>query len=138
MPNTLNESSAWTRPSSSYRYVLLVVGSAVDFLFVMSFQILFEFHSREGRFPSLKSKESDLKLLEQLRDSVTSKFELPEKKIPASINPLLFSELSPVAAIVGGVLAQEVIKTISNKDRPHKNFFLFNPLQSAGVVEIVE
>ena len=28
---------------------------------------------------------------------------------------LLFSELSPVAAIVGGVLAQEIIKVISNK-----------------------
>jgi ubiquitin-like 1-activating enzyme E1 A len=50
---------------------------------------------------------------------------------------LLFSELSPVAAIVGGVLAQEIIKVISNKDEPHKNFFLFNPLESAGVVEDV-
>ncbi len=75
--------------------------------------------------------------------------------------PLLFSELGPVAAIVGksksmitkknreragiifkflfsgGILGQEVIKVISNKDAPHNNFFLFNPLESAGVVECI-
>ena len=50
---------------------------------------------------------------------------------------LLFSELSPVAAIVGGVLAQEIIKVISNKDAPHNNFFLYNPMETCGVVETI-
>ena len=49
---------------------------------------------------------------------------------------LLFAELSPVCAIVGGVLAQEVIKAISNKDAPHNNYF-YNPLESYGVVETI-
>jgi len=49
--------------------------------------------------------------------------------------PLLFLERSPVAAIVGGKLAQEIIKAISNKDAPHNNFFIFNPCDGAGVVE---
>ena len=50
---------------------------------------------------------------------------------------IVFSELSPVAAIVGGVLAQEVIKTVSKKDQPQNNFFLYNPIESSGSVEAV-
>ena len=64
-------------------------------------------------------------------------FGLPEGKMSKDLPPMLFSELSPVAAIVGGILAQEIIKVISNKDEPHKNFFLYNPLESAGIVEDV-
>ena len=50
---------------------------------------------------------------------------------------LLFAELSPVCAIVGGVLAQEVIKAISYKDAPHNNYYFYNPLESCGVVETI-
>lgn len=50
---------------------------------------------------------------------------------------LLFGELSPVCAIVGGVVAQEIIKAISNKDAPHNNYFFYNPLESCGVVETI-
>ena len=53
------------------------------------------------------------------------------------ISGLLFAELAPVAAIVGGILGQEVIKAISNKDAPHNNFFFYNPLESCGVVETI-
>lgn len=45
------------------------------------------------------------------------------------------SELSPVCAVVGGVLAQEVIKAISAKDRPYMNSFLYNGQQNTGIVE---
>ena len=82
-------------------------------------------------------RDGDMKLLTSLRDSIISKFGLPEKKIPEDILPMLFSELSPVAAIVGGVLGQEVIKVISNKDAPHNNFFLYNPLESSGIIETI-
>ena len=103
----------------------------------MSLQILLEFQSREGCSPRAEHREDDLKLLTSLKDSIESKFGLPAGKIPAEALPLLFSELSPVAAIVGGVLGQEVIKVISNKDAPHNNFFLYNPLESCGVVETI-
>lgn len=43
---------------------------------------------------------------------------------------LLFSELSPVCAIVG-VLAQEVIKAISNKDVPSTTTFFTTTRESA-------
>lgn len=100
-------------------------------------QILLEFQSREGCSPRSSMREEDMKLLTSLRSSIISKYSLPESKIPADILPMLFSELSPVAAIVGGVLGQEVIKVISNKDAPHNNFFLYNPLESCGVVETI-
>ncbi len=47
------------------------------------------------------------------------------------------SELSPVCAVVGGVLAQEVIKAISAKDRPYTNTFLYDGRQSTGVIELL-
>lgn len=99
--------------------------------------VLYEFQSREGRSPALAHEESDLKLLADLAESIKEKFGLPEAKISPDFFPALFGETSPVAAIVGGIQAQEIIKIISNKDAPHNNFFLFNPLETAGVVEAV-
>lgn len=103
-------------------------------------QVLFEFQSREGCSPRSAKRESDMELLKRLREDIAQKLELPAKS--KLINEdgdkmleLLFSELSPVAAIVGGVLSQEIIKVISNKDAPHNNFFLYNPMESCGVVE---
>ena len=98
---------------------------------------MFEFQSKQGRSPAAKTQSEDLTLLRSLSESITEKFSLPKTKIPESTLSLLFSESSPVAAIVGGVLAQEIIKTISNKDAPHNNFFLFNPLDSSGIVETI-
>lgn len=103
-------------------------------------QVLFEFQSQEGCSPRTSKRETDIELLKKLRAEVAKKLDLPEKNKLVNEDgdkmlELLFSELSPVAAIVGGVLAQEIIKVISNKDAPHNNFFLYNPMESCGVVE---
>lgn len=50
---------------------------------------------------------------------------------------MVYGQLSPVCAIVGGVLAQEIIKAVSQKDPPHNNFFFFNTQDGAGVVECI-
>ena len=47
------------------------------------------------------------------------------------------SELSPVCAVVGGVLAQEVIKALSAKDRPYTNSFLYDGQQGSGIIELL-
>jgi len=103
-------------------------------------QVLFEFQSRDGCSPRLTHRDEDMGLLKRLRDDIARKLELPSgnkltNEDGDQMLTLLFSELSPVAAIVGGVLAQEIIKVISNKDAPHNNFFLYNPMESCGVVE---
>lgn len=35
-------------------------------------------------------------------------------------------EISPVCAVMGGIVGQEVLKAISHKDKPIQNFFFLN------------
>ncbi|XP_044501509.1 SUMO-activating enzyme subunit 1B-1-like [Mangifera indica] len=44
-------------------------------------------------------------------------------------------EFPPVCAILGGILGQEVIKAISGKCDPLKNFFFFDVVDGKGIVE---
>lgn len=46
----------------------------------------------------------------------------------------VYAQISPVCAIVGGVMGQEIIKTVSQKEQPHNNLFLFNPDTMCGQV----
>lgn len=39
---------------------------------------------------------------------------------------LLDTEISPVAAIVGGILAQDILRTLSANELPIQNWFYFN------------
>jgi len=101
-------------------------------------QVLFAFQASEGvTRPRASNKAADLAKLCSLRDSTLGAMSVPLEKVPDSSLALLFSQLSPVAAILGGVLSQEVIKAISNKDAPHNNYFFYNPVDSCGVVETI-
>jgi len=100
-------------------------------------QVLFEFQSEAGRKPTPSTKVEDVEKLKKLRDSVLEQMKIPVTKVGDSMLDMLFGELSPVCAIVGGVMAQEMIKAISNKDAPHNNYFFYNPEQSCGVVETI-
>jgi len=100
-------------------------------------QVLFDFQSEVGHPPSPATRAQDIEKLKTVRDSTLARLSVPVEKISDEYLSLLFSELSPVCAIVGGVLSQEVIKAISNKDAPHNNFFFYNPVESCGVVETI-
>jgi len=101
-------------------------------------QILFNFQSETGLSrPRASARSEDLAKLCELRDKTLTDLSVPKEKVPDQLLGLLFAELSPVSAIVGGVLAQEVIKAISNKDAPHNNYFFYNPMESCGVVETI-
>eukprot|EP01137_Pigoraptor_chileana_P036644 Opistho-2@32587 len=41
-------------------------------------------------------------------------------------------ELSPIAAIVGGLLSQEVLKAASKKEMPHNNLFVYNGIDGTN------
>ena len=45
---------------------------------------------------------------------------------------LFFGDISPVCAVLGGVMAQEVIKAVSHKEPPINNIFLFDPVSYSG------
>lgn len=90
-------------------------------------------HSHSLPDPANRSK--DAAELQSLAESYLPELGL----VPSKLNPawasFVFAELSPVCAIVGGVLGGEVIKAVSLKDAPHNNFFLYNGFQCDGFVE---
>ena len=40
-----------------------------------------------------------------------------------------------VCAVVGGILAQEIVKVLFQRDPPHNNFFVFDGMKGNGFVE---
>jgi len=55
-----------------------------------------------------------------------------------AIYSMVFGELSPAAAVLGGVLAQEIIKAVSHKNVPIRNHFFFNgATDRVGLVEAI-
>ncbi|XP_059162799.1 SUMO-activating enzyme subunit 1-like [Physella acuta] len=94
-----------------------------------------EFLEIHGRFPSTSTLEADTKELQNLRVQVLNKLGVPAKSIPEDFYLYGFGELSPVCAIVGGVLGQEIIKAVSQKDAPLNNFFFYNGVNDDGMVD---
>jgi ubiquitin-like 1-activating enzyme E1 A len=41
-------------------------------------------------------------------------------------------ELSPVAAVMGGMLGNEAVKVVTGKDEPMNNLFVFDAMNGAG------
>ncbi|CAG0901844.1 unnamed protein product [Darwinula stevensoni] len=96
---------------------------------------LLSFRKLEKRKPHPSTKEGDGKKIQDLIGEFVNKSNLKLSKLPENFEQKVFGELSPVCAVVGGVLAQEAIKASSHKDTPHNNFFLFDGLQCLGIVE---
>lgn len=97
-------------------------------------KVLLKFRTEVGRNPQGATRADDLGLLKKLRDSELAGFDLSVDKVPDEYLDTVFSQVSPVCAIVGGELAQEVIKAVSQKGAPHNNFFFFNPVKNHGIV----
>lgn len=91
--------------------------------------ILQRFRNNEKRDPQPSSRDEDLKKLYAIRDEIANGL------VPDSAFVHVFAQISPVAAIVGGELSQEVIKAVSQKEAPHLNVFLFDPVKCCGFVE---
>ncbi|RZF48555.1 hypothetical protein LSTR_LSTR011170 [Laodelphax striatellus] len=117
----------WT--SDEYKQKL----SKMDSTFFLV-RILQCFRSEVNRNPKAASIESDIELLKSIRDKELAKMNVNTDKVPDSLFQMVFAQLSPVCAIVGGVLAQEIIKTVSQKDAPHNNMFFFNPNNHLGQI----
>ncbi|KAH8417873.1 hypothetical protein KR222_007512 [Zaprionus bogoriensis] len=99
---------------------------------IVLLRVLQHFRSKEKRDPSYKSRESDIELLQQIRDELA-----PNSALKNDALGLLFGQISPAAAVVGGIVAQEVIKVVTRMEAPHRNLFLFNPETCVGYVEAV-
>ncbi|KAE8750393.1 hypothetical protein FOCC_FOCC002951 [Frankliniella occidentalis] len=98
-------------------------------------KILLKFRSENMRDPSPGTRSADMEELNRLKNEVLTKMSIPLEKVPDNLLSMVFAEIGPVCAIVGGVLSQEIIKALSQHEAPHNNMFFFNPERNLGHVE---
>ncbi|XP_073295619.1 SUMO-activating enzyme subunit 1B-1-like isoform X3 [Primulina huaijiensis] len=97
----------------------------------------FEFEELEGRSPG-ETSTTDLLDVQKLKREICEANSVSESLIPDSLLVRLLkgkTEFPPVCAIIGGILGQEVIKAISGKGDPLKNFFFFDAMDGKGLIE---
>ncbi|KAM8707216.1 hypothetical protein ACLKA7_011331 [Drosophila subpalustris] len=99
---------------------------------IILLRVLQNFRSTHKRDPSYKSRDSDIALLEKIRDEL-----MPNSALNNDALGLLFAQISPAVAVVGGVVAQEIIKVVTKMEAPHRNLFIFNPETCMGYVEAI-
>ncbi|XP_022770608.1 SUMO-activating enzyme subunit 1B-1-like isoform X2 [Durio zibethinus] len=95
------------------------------------------FEDVEDRNPG-ETSIADLPGILKLRKELCETNSLSESQVPdALLERLLIGtrEFPPVCAIIGGILGQEVIKAISGKGDPLKNFFFFDAMDGKGLIE---
>jgi ubiquitin-like 1-activating enzyme E1 A len=105
-------------------------------LFVV-IKCFFQYWNKYSRYPSLESvqelKDMKNQFLKESQAKLREKNKVTDNIVEAFVNNL-GTELSPVCAIVGGVVAQEILKIICHNDRPFNNSFFFNGLDDSGMV----
>ncbi|XP_047314632.1 SUMO-activating enzyme subunit 1B-1-like [Impatiens glandulifera] len=100
-------------------------------------RVLEKFEESKGYLPGESSAE-DLPDILKIRKEMCQAQSIDEAQIPESLLQRLVlgsREFPPVCAILGGILGQEVIKGISAKGEPLKNFFFFDAMDGKGVIE---
>ncbi|KAI4815811.1 hypothetical protein KUCAC02_005938, partial [Chaenocephalus aceratus] len=81
------------------------------FLFLLSLAtVLLKFQTDKGRDPDPLSYPEDSQLLRQIREDVLEALAVSSDLLNDDFISYCFSEMSPVCAVVGGVLGQEVVK----------------------------
>ncbi|CAG8679048.1 5517_t:CDS:10, partial [Dentiscutata heterogama] len=95
-------------------------------------QILWKFQQEMGRLPATNDN-SDVEKLLSLRNSylqtihINNLFVTDEFLI--TLASFALTELTPICAILGGVLAQDILNVLSKKGAPINNLFVFDGLQ---------
>ncbi|XP_051693349.2 SUMO-activating enzyme subunit 1 [Oryctolagus cuniculus] len=98
-------------------------------------QVLLKFRTDKGRDPGSATRGEDAELLLQIRNDVLDSLGVSADLLPDDFVRYCFSEMAPVCAVVGGILAQEIVKALSQRDPPHNNFFFFDGMKGNGIVE---
>ncbi|KAK4395591.1 SUMO-activating enzyme subunitB-1 [Sesamum angolense] len=103
----------------------------------LAMRVIEKFEELEGRIPG-ETSAADLPNVQKLRKELCEAQSLDESQIPDSLLERLLEgrrEFPPVCAVIGGILGQEVIKAISGKGDPLKNFFFFDAMDGKGIIE---
>jgi len=82
-----------------------------------------------------KENESSQAFLSRVISDESLKAKFVDKKLLARLDCSQNIDVASVAAVVGGVLAQEVIKVVSTTEVPYRNVFLYDASTGQGLVE---
>ncbi|KAG1462166.1 hypothetical protein G6F56_005574 [Rhizopus delemar] len=96
---------------------------------------LLMFQRDQGHFPS----EEEVDIIIEKKDVYIEKMgisdsDLLKTSLLREVCSLYRTEISPIAAIVGGILAQDILRTLSANDLPIKNWLYYNALDETGMV----
>jgi len=100
--------------------------------------IMLTFHEQHGRFPN--NRATDVALLNEMQKDIVEERIGLDESVTKKLTDLqwtdkVFGELAPIASIVGAVVGQDIIRAVSEKETPVKNFYVFNGIDCNGVVE---
>lgn len=98
-------------------------------------KVLLEYQKRHGEFPTKLDSNQKLEKLLDVQSDVFEEMNVDNDLLPTEFASRCVGTLFPVCPIVGGVMAQEVVKAVSGKDSPHNNFFFYDGVATSGVVE---
>ncbi|ESK95798.1 sumo-activating enzyme subunit 1 [Moniliophthora roreri MCA 2997] len=105
---------------------------------VFTILALWKYESARGVLPSDPTHAAELQSIADtlLAEAGTNKqvlVKVPQELIE-SISTTAAHEFSPVCAIVGGMLAQDILKTLARRESPIANFFVFDGNTGGGTV----
>lgn len=98
--------------------------------------VILEFQKKFGRYPNNNSRDEDIEELQKLEGMVLDNLGLDASVMKKCLSwqKQIFGELAPVSTIIGGIIAQDIIRAVSVKDHPIKNFFVFNGFDYNGSI----
>ncbi|OCH91925.1 hypothetical protein OBBRIDRAFT_791786 [Obba rivulosa] len=106
---------------------------------VFSVLALWEYQAAHGG--ALPDDASEVPELKAISDALLANAQVNRQAIPAVPEDVLQTaattaahELSPVCAVVGGMLAQDVLKALAARESPIVNFFVFDGSTGGGTV----
>ncbi|KAI5633219.1 thiF family domain-containing protein [Phthorimaea operculella] len=102
--------------------------------FVM--KVLSRFRDEYNRNPDPSKRKADTEILLKMRDELVKELNLPAGFVSDALLADVFGTVAGAAAVVGGVIGQEVVKAVSQREPPHNNMFFFNPVKCVGFVEL--
>jgi ubiquitin-like 1-activating enzyme E1 A len=95
--------------------------------------ILLMFQRDYGTFPCEENEDFiGEKINEYLESMGISDSTLFNAALFKEVCALFHTEISPVAAILGGILAQDILRTLSANELPIKNWLYYNGLDETG------
>ncbi|XP_065223338.1 SUMO-activating enzyme subunit 1 [Planococcus citri] len=98
------------------------------------FKILSEFRTVNGRNPS-RDVQNDYQQLLESRTSILKKLDLESDILPLEYLENIYGEYGPTCSIIGGMIAQQVVKSLSKEEPSSSYIYFFNHLrcQLSGV-----